>query len=382
MIRILHCVTDEKFVDCIIKTFDFLGDRCLNRYIHVEKEHRDFYLYLDNFEKIDYMNSSCFLDEVIKWKCDVVILHNIQSLPLSVIPQIPSKVTVVWFAWGFDIYGCIGSRPLVNVPYSIKPETQRLLQQSCKDYLLQKGKSVYKFFRNGKLKNAVNRVDFFSGIIPEEYEMMKKNKFFRAKQIEYRYSSPQANITMSLLDTAPFVDGMDIMIGNSGDPTNNHADIFLKLADVELGDRRVVVPLSYGGTPKYRNQIKELGKELWGDNFVAIDDYMPYEDYRKTLSACYFRIFGHERQQALGNIRMALRDGCKVFMSESSILYKHHTEQGIKIYSIQHDINSEMLSSKANPDETYLNRRIVVEDTLSSKTIDRLYKMIEILEKK
>lgn len=379
MLRIIHCITDEKFVNDIITSFEFMSDRCVSRYVHITNYNHSNYRFLSKYFQVEYLNSLQLKNEFSSHSCDVVFLHNIQSLPYECISQIPTNIKVVWLAWGFDIYGHMGSRPFIHIPNMLHSETKRLLWTNWNKQLIESTKIVLKFFRNKKIKHAVERVDYFSGIIPEEYDMMCDVSYFHAKQIDFRYLSPLSNITLSLLEKEQPVRGKNILIGNSGDPSNNHADIFKKLSKLDLFDRRIYVPLSYGENHKYIEKIKKIGKKIWGDNFVALEDYMPYEEYRKIISSCGFRFFGHERQQALGNINMALMDGCKLFLSDSSVLWNHLSKMGIKLYSIQKDVDQKSLFDLMDLDQANNNRKKIIEDLLTATQINRLYNMIDFL---
>lgn len=378
--RIIHCITDEKFVENIITTFEFLGDRCDNRYVHVTDKKKN-YRFLEKFEKIEYLSTSRLENELFTNSCDVIFLHNLQSMPYKSISKIPQRIKVVWLAWGFDLYGHLASKPFIQIPHIIQPETKRLLWTAWDKQLIEQVKIFLKNSRNQIIKKAVERIDFFSGVIPEEYDMMCDVPFFHARRIDYRYASPVSDITMSLVQTKSPVNGKNILIGNSGDPSNNHADIFKKLSCLNLSGRLIYVPLSYGENPRYIEKIKAIGTKMWGDNFVALEKFMPSDEYKSVISSCGFRFFGHERQQAMGNIYLALMDGCKVFLSETSVLWKHLSQMGVKLYSIQNEVNQECLTNLMDAEETKSNRRIVIEDLLTSTHRERLYNMIDFLKK-
>ena len=379
MIKIVHCVTDEKFAKNIVTTFDFLCDRCQSTYVYIKNGSHKQLTYIADNKSIEHLEIDSLMERLHRGEYDVLFLHNLRSMPLTYISRIPLNVRVVWLAWGFDIYSCVGTKPLVPVANAIHPETQKLLRQTWREKLNHFLKMFYKATQSGHLKAAVTRADYFSGVLSEEYEMMCQVPYFRAQQIDYRYASPLSNITLEMLANVPPVKGNDILVGNSADPTNNHADIFKLLSEVDLKDRKVVVPLSYAGTSKYKARVKALGEQLWGSRFVAIDGFLPYTEYKTLISSCGFRIFGHERQQAMGNVNMAFRDGCKVFLSETSIVYKHQCKLGLRAYSIQHDIlNGEILKESDN-DEIYSNRKIAIENSLTEKQIGRLYGLVEIL---
>ena len=378
MIRFVHCVTDEKFTKNIVTTFDFLADSCHSSYVYIVNDGKPKALkYIANNTSVEHLKIEELMIRLRDGQYDVLFLHNLRSMPLEHISQIPENLKVVWLAWGFDIYSRVGTRPLVEMNNPYHQETRKLIKPTAKEWVANTSKLIYRWaFRDRLVHSAVSRVDFFSGIIPEEYDLMCNNPFFHAKRIDYRYSSPLSNISLDLLRTEQPARGMNIMVGNSGDPTNNHADIFYKLAQLDLGDRKIFAPLSYAGSLRYRRQVKDLGERFWGNRFVAIQDFMPVAEYKSVISSCGFRIFGHERQQAMGNIRLAFRAGCKVFLSESSILYRHHVDMGLKVYTIQNDIlNGEVLALPSE-DEAYSNRKIAIEDSLTSKQIERLLALL------
>lgn len=380
MLKLVHCVTDEKFTRVIIDDFEFLSERCISKYVLITRRPQREFRYISNLKNIEIIEEKDFLKYLESEKCDYVILHHFKSLPYGLTAKIPKDIRVVWFSWGMDIYGKVMNKPFVYIPNMYHEETQKLIKPTFKERIQKIKGWINRYLHKNVIIKAVKRIDYYSGVIPEEYGMMQRLSFFRAKPVDFRYGSPYKGIELSLLDEETPKLGNDILIGNSGDPRNNHADIFIKLKDIDLENRKVVVPLSYGGTKMYRDQIKSIGKEIWGDRFIAIENFMPLQEYEKVISSCGFRIFGQERQQAMGNIGIALRTGCKVFVYKSSIIYKHFEKYQIKLYSIEEDLNSEGLESMPSKEDTYINRKRTIERDLSSKQQERLHKLIDYFE--
>ena len=380
MLKIVHCFTDEKFVKNAIEGFEFLKEKCESKYIHVTNPKRKEYKYISHIPQIIKVERDFFIEFLEKEQFDILVLHNFKSLPYGLTAKIPKDIRVVWFAWGFDIYGKVLNRPFVEIPNMYHKETLKLLEPTLKERIQLIKAWIKRSLRKHIIIKAVNRVDYFSGVIPEEYDMMRHLPFFKAKPVDFRYASPYGGIKLSLLGEEASKLGNDILIGNSGDPRNNHADIFMKLKDIDLGNRKVVVPLSYGGTKRYRDQIKSIGKEIWGDRFIAIENFMPLQEYEKVISSCGFRIFGQERQQAMGNIGIALRTGCKVFVYKSSIIYKHFEKYQIKLYSIEDELNTDGLKCMPSQEETYINRKRAIEKSLTSEQCNRLHRLIDYFE--
>ena len=380
MLKIIHCVIDDKFTKSAINGFEFLSNRCISKYVLITNQPRKVFKFVSNLNKVEFVKENNFLKYLETEKCDYVILHNFYSLRSSLIIQIPDNIRVVWFSWGMDIYGKVMNEPFVYIPNMYHQETKKLLEPNFKERLDNIKRWIIRSLNKNVIVKAVTRVDYYSGVIPEEYDMMKCLSFFRAKPVDFRYSSPYGGIELSLLDEETPKLGNDILIGNSGDPRNNHADIFLKLKDIDLRNRKIIVPLSYAGTRRYREQIKSLGKAIWGDNFIALENYLPYKEYKNVISTCGFTIFGQERQQAMGNINIALRTGCKVFVFKTSIIYKHFEKYQIKMYSIDDDLNSDELMRLPSKEETYINRKRAIERTLTSKQQERLHRLIDYFE--
>lgn len=106
---------------------------------------------------------------------------------------------------------------------------------------------------------------------------------------------------------------VEIQVGNSADPSNNHLEVFEKLANLQTNNFRVFVPLSYGDQQHASRVISE-GKKLFGDRFVALTDFLPLAQYQEFLATIDIAIFNHNRQQGLGNLISLLGMGKKVYL--------------------------------------------------------------------
>jgi hypothetical protein len=104
-----------------------------------------------------------------------------------------------------------------------------------------------------------------------------------------------------------------ILVGNSADDSNNHADIFEKLRALDDGQFEVLCPLSYGDA-QYGAAVKAQGEALFGKRFKPLMQMMPYEEYLELLAGVDIAIFAHRRQQAMGVTIALLGMGKKVFI--------------------------------------------------------------------
>lgn len=116
-----------------------------------------------------------------------------------------------------------------------------------------------------------------------------------------------------------------IVLGNSATDSNRHLAMFDLLKHMETEGLELYCPLSYGNAA-YRQQVIERGRELFGERFHPMTQYMAFEEYIRFLCSCSVGIYYNNRQQALGNINRILGMGKKVFLPE--ILRAYYEEYG------------------------------------------------------
>lgn len=372
--NIVHIVRDEKFVNVALDAFEQFGkNHCNEFYIIADKDVNLFFL---NKERVRVISA----DDIVAYSntyADVVIMHTLHALPIKYFNLFSSRIRLVWLSVGYDLYYWPHKQcPFINLKLYHK-ETSKLLWNGWKNYITELRSLLYYLRIEKKMyEDAISRVDFFSSVIPEEYLMIKKNSFFRASYLEFMYGF----IRKDDIKKNNEMNSSNILIGNSCDPSNNHIDVLKKLYKMRLNDIHIYMPISYGGTPSYKESVKKTGKRLFGDNIHYLDDFLSYDEYKNIVSSCGTFIFCHERQQALGNIYIGIINGAKVFMSDTSILYKHLVGKGFRIYSIQKELNSEELNKKMLDLEIQNNHNLIIETrgTAHQKEVmDSFYKALE-----
>ncbi|MFN6992190.1 MAG: TDP-N-acetylfucosamine:lipid II N-acetylfucosaminyltransferase, partial [Fervidobacterium sp.] len=137
---------------------------------------------------------------------------------------------------------------------------------------------------------------------------------------EYNLNSKKANV-------------INIQIGNSADPTNNHLEIFKKLLVYNQENIHIFAPLSYGNH-NYAKEVIKIGKSYFGDKFTPITEFIPFDKYLDFLSNIDIAIFAHNRQQGFGNIITLLGLGKKVYLRSNVTLWHLFKEFGIKVFDI------------------------------------------------
>jgi len=378
--KILHCLIDDKFLDGVINVFNYSQvkyNNIDNHYIYIYKDKcPDEFVYIKQKDKIDQISAENALDYIINNRFDVVVLHSFPSLPLMVISKLPRRIKLIWFAWGYDIYHeRFDHKALVPIrKYQLL--TQKYLRKKNKVCLKERlCKITQRMLLSRLYEKSISRVDYFSGVIPAEYDMLKKLPYFVAKRIDYNYFDIPSNKTI------PDSIGNNIIIGNSADYTNNHLDVIDILKNVDMGNRKVFVPLSYpANVNNYVEEVVSKGKETWPMNFVPLLSFMPYEEYCNIISSCKYAVFYHERQQAMGNICVALNLGISVFMSKSSAAYKHLCECGFIIFSVQDDLESMLRSGNSLTDEQKMKNKELFNKYYSfDSLINKIYRIYDLL---
>ncbi|MGE7773618.1 TDP-N-acetylfucosamine:lipid II N-acetylfucosaminyltransferase [Chitinophaga sp. NPDC101104] len=303
---------------------------------------------------------------------DVLIVHFLHDFKAVAINKLKKNPLLIWLAWGGDIHGALLSGKLYQ------PETDKIVRRlypawkrNVKSFL----REVFYFFSTGatastSYRKAVAKVDFCATVIPDEFDMLKENwDFFQAKQIPFAYATIEDNLRN--IKSEDTVDGNSILIGNSIDATSNHLDVLLKLKQLNILDRHLILPMNYGEGLEYRAVVLEKGKEWFPQTFQPILQLMKPEDYASLLRKCNVAIMNHERQQAVGNLISLIWLGSKVFLSEKSPVYSFFRRSGINIFSFQSDLTAEALATALTAEEIRQNR----------EKLRQIYSKVSVLQK-
>jgi len=106
---------------------------------------------------------------------------------------------------------------------------------------------------------------------------------------------------------------VNIQIGNSADPGNEHFEMLRRLERYKDENIRIYAPLSYGD-PGHAKAVADEGARIFGEKFVPLTAFMPFEEYLGFLGKIDIAVFNHRRQQGMGNITTLLGLGKKVYL--------------------------------------------------------------------
>ncbi len=385
-IIILHIFHDDKFFDSVSDFFDSLSNT-ENKYIYYSKSDFQF-KYIRKIEKITIVSE---YHEYIKWfsdkTIDIIFFHSLPSDKYFLFKYIDKLKIIIWWAWGYDIYSsCLGLPPLIKLNL-FKPKTENLIRNlrkkkiikyNVKEFIFNKDMNLFfkikcilrKLFyilKSFSFKNlqqqVISRIDYFLPVLPIEYEIMKSSvPFFSAKPFMLSVSPSKTVFPLYYKNNT----NGNILIGNSLTYENNHLDIFEMLCGIKLAPgRRFVVPVNYGNDynsdPYYLKRISNMSE----DTTVWLTEFLQYNEYKKIIKKCSHAIFGHVRQQAMGNIFLCLQNGIKIYLYRDSISYKQLLAWGYCIFSIENDLTVESLNQPLTDKQSVSNFNLLKKRNLS-----------------
>lgn len=372
--KLLHIVPDDKFIDDTIDVFsEISADSSFVTFTHELP-----YKYICRHSRdVMPIEQSTLLKKIDIEGYQIVMFHSLSRELYDLVLSIPLNVKVWWSAWGYDLYceqfydGKI-TPPILDMDL-LRHKTQFLIKHSVAQLpitkILKRGiKSLYRnilqlpeiidnYFVIKQEKNKqgqlISRIDYMSVVLPSEYDALCKIKGFKAEYFPWQYVSKKKNRAV----VYPFVSDSAnaILLGNSATSTNNHIDICSLLKKRKIKNT-CVMPLSYG-----ENYYKELLCSVIGDDkqFQLLLDFVPKDTYYKLLLSCRVGVFGHIRQQAMGNILTLIRQGSKVYLYKDSVAYKYLHREGFIVFTIEDDFYPAHIEKLLTKEEQQWNRNSV-----------------------
>ncbi|MEX0606031.1 MAG: TDP-N-acetylfucosamine:lipid II N-acetylfucosaminyltransferase [Marinobacter sp.] len=267
-------------------------------------------------------------------KADKIIIHGLFNnhlfYLLALQPWLLKKC--YWVMWGGDLY-------IHNAP--------------IKDWRWKKNELFRRFI--------IKRIGHFVTYIKGDYELAQK--WYGARGEHRHCIMYPSNLYKDFFLLPRQGKAINILVGNSADSTNNHAEVFEKLAVYRRENIKIYCPLSYGCAEEAKC-ISKLGNELFGDKFTPLLEFMPFENYLDLLGQIDIAVFAHKRQQAMGNTITLLGLGKTVYMRTDVTQWKMFKELGINVFPVQEIViePSDKLTSRKNSEkikEIFSERQLI-----------------------
>lgn len=225
-----------------------------------------------------------------------------------------NKISLIWDIWGKDLYEDYDKCKSLKSILLIKPLIKEAVRRSL----------IYK-------------TDVF--ITTGDYDVLLERYRVKAGA-----KAMGAQYTYDLLDVVTGIknDKLNIMVGHSATNTCRHVETF-QLLQKYVGKIRVICPLSYPNDENYINMVTSYGRELFGDDFIPLTNFMKYEEYVRFLNTVDIGVFNNSRQQGMGNITNLLYLGKKVYLSQDNTIGKSYHRPEYFIFDCQEIENADFL---------------------------------------
>lgn len=376
---ILHLVHDEKIINRTIDIFEEVAPK-QNLFV-VFTRHQ-----LKHIKP--QQNVIFFKDFGQKYKAETfssVIIHFLNSRKIRFINKyIDQNTPIYWIIWGNDLY----NKLLYPKGFEIYDKQSSYYKKVKNSFIKNLFYKLTGNFKTVKIEKFISKyIDYILVDTTEtDYNMLLKY-YPKLKNIpckEFFYYPIEATLGEELMKKT--VEGNNIQIGNSASITNNHEYVMRFLSKLNIGNRNVIVPLSYSGTKEYKQTVKRKGFEFFGDKFTSLDDFLPLEEYNQLMLSFGFAIYGNFRQEAIGNIVISLYLGAKVFFPENTPFYLWAKRLNLIVFKLE-TISQEEIDQPLDANSRAQNRSVI----LKFYNIERLKSLItenfviehtDILEKK
>lgn len=178
-------------------------------------------------------------------------------------------------------------------------------------------------------KRVIKRIRNFITYIKGDFELVKK--WYGAEGEYHECFMYPSNLYKEYNITSKEDNTLNIQVGNSAILSNNHIEVLENLRKYKDENIKIYVPLSYGPQGHVESVISK-GKEIFGDKFIALTDFMSFEKYLDFLGTIDVAIFAHKRQQAMGNIITLLGLGKKIYIRNDITTWQFFKDINVKVY--------------------------------------------------
>lgn len=370
----LHLMPDEKIINRTIDLFEDVYPKD-NKYIilswnesntgkYVEKKNDN--IFIVNIENENFWETVGPVDSY-----ESIVIHFLSTQSASFLNKIHHP-KVYWIEWGGDLYDTFldykGFKLYRNEKFIFK-----VLYGNFPYFLYKFAKKIKRIKLMKSLQKAVTKVTYFvPDSMYDEYPLFLSYypEFSHLEYKEFFYYPIDEILGSELMNQKCCADS--IIVGNSCSFTGNHIDVLKKLRDIQVTNN-IVLPLSYGGNIKYQNIIINYGEKYFGNNFSPLTEFLSLKEYNNILVNAGFYIYGNLRQEAVGNILIALYLGGKVFLDITNPLLNFYKNLGLIIFSLD-DLTKETLTERLTDKDVNINRNILLEQY----SLNRLKELVKI----
>lgn len=331
---IYHIFKLEKFTNSFIVEINRKLNQKKNIFLVYKNQNDTIKYELLEYSNVIYLNDETdainYIRKYFNYNIDKLIMHSLFLSKRSLLFFFLNKKIISvssWVLWGGDLYNFLDKKYSVNelLRKRIIYNLENIITYVKGDYILCRNK--YK-----------TKAKYLSGFYP--YLLDKKVIRLCVDKDENKYKDKAFKY---------------ILLGNSADPSNNHIEALNKLKNIKRDNFKIIVPLSYGDR-EYTKKVIKYGREVFGERFVALEEFVNFKDYIEMLNKIDVAIFNHRRQQAMGNIITLLYLGKKVYLRRDITSWEFFCNSDIKVYDFLNPYSIDTIFMNEDEEELYKNR--------------------------